>query len=92
MIKTAVRAPDMNATCERFLGSVRRECLDHVIILGGRHLNAVLTEYVQYFNYARPHQGLQQDAPGKGLPRNAHGKVISFPVLAGLHHDYQRAA
>ncbi len=92
VIKTAVRTPDMNATCERFLGSVRRECLDHVIILGERHLNAVLVEYVQYFNHARPHQGLRQNAPVNGLPRGAHGEVVSFPVLAGLHHDYQRAA
>ena len=92
VIKTAVRTPDMNATCERFLGSVRRECLDHVIVLSERHLLAVLAEYVRYFNHARPHQGLSQNSPsGPRLPKLA-GEVIAFPVLGGIHHDYRRAA
>jgi transposase InsO family protein len=53
VIKTAVRTPDMNAICERFLGSVRRECLDHVIVLNERHFLATLAEYVRYFNRVR---------------------------------------
>ena len=81
----------MNATCERFLGRVSRECLDHVIVLGERHLLAVLTEYVRYFNGARRHQGLRQSTP-LPLSEKQHGKVVAFPVLSGLHHDYQRAA
>jgi len=52
----------MNALCERFLGSVRRECLDQILILGEGHLQRVLREYVHYFNNARPHQGIQQSA------------------------------
>jgi transposase InsO family protein len=91
VIKTAVRAPDMNATCERFLGRVRRECLDHVIILGERHLRAVLTEYVRYFNLARPHQGLNQATP-VAISSAASGRVIGLPVLSGLHHEYRRTA
>jgi putative transposase len=92
VIKTAVHAPDMNATCERFLGSARRECLDHVIILSERHLRAVLAEYVRYFNHPRPHQGLRQAAPLEIAPSLGHGEVVSIPVVGGLHHDYQRAA
>lgn len=63
VIITAVRAPNMNATCERFLRSIRRECLDRVIIFRERQLRLVLTEYVQYFIRARPHQGLAQATP-----------------------------
>lgn len=57
VLKTAIRAPLMNATCERFVGSVRRECLDHVIILGEAHLRTVLSEYVAHFNASRPTRG-----------------------------------
>jgi putative transposase len=92
VIRTAVRTPDMNATCERFLGSVRRECLDHLIVLSERHLLAVLAGYVSYFNHARPHQGLNQSSPGGTRGAMLAGEVIAFPVLGGLHHDYRRAA
>lgn len=94
VIRTAVGAPLMNATCERFLGSVRRECLDHIIILGERHLLQVLREYAfAYFNAARPHQGLGQRIPvtDRITPRIPL-KVVAFPVLGGLHHDYRAAA
>jgi putative transposase len=95
VLKTAVQAPLMNATCERFFGNVRRECLDHLLILGERHLLHVLREYaVGYFNDARPHQGLAQRIPAGGA-RTAlpHGcSVIGVPVLGGLHHHYRAAA
>lgn len=91
VIRTAVRAPNMNATCERFLRSVRRECLDHVIIFSERQLRVVLTEYVKYFNRARPHQGLNQATP-LAIATPACGNVIGLPVLGGLHRDYRRAA
>ena len=58
ILKTPFHAPKANAICERFLGSVRRECLDHFLILGERHLQRVLQEYVAYFNLDRPHQGI----------------------------------
>jgi Integrase core domain len=94
VIKTAIQAPLMNAVCERFLGSARRECLDHIIILGERHLRSVLDEYVAYVNESRPHQGLGQKVP---VPRivdssTADGRVVAFPVIGGLHHDYRRVA
>jgi len=95
-VRTAYRAPKQNATCERFLGSVRRECLDHVLVLGEAHLRRVLREDVTYFNGARPHQGLHQRTPdgaeGSTLRPKPGGKVRAIPVLGGLHHTYQRAA
>lgn len=95
ILKTPYRAPKANAICERFLGSVRRECLDHILFLGERQLYEVIKEYVRFFNEARPHQGIGQQIPKEiqsdEKPRST-GKVISFPVLGGLHHDYRRAA
>jgi transposase InsO family protein len=93
-LKTAVRAPLRNASCDRFLGSVRRECLDHIIILSEQHLLSVLDEYVVYFNTARPHQGLEQNLPVAAQEESsaANGEVVALPVLGGLHHDYRRAA
>ena len=95
ILRTAVHAPLMNSICERFLGSVRRECLDHVIILGRRHMKHVLEQYgLNHFNASRPHQGIAQQIP---VP-NPHEiyrkgtKVMSIPFLGGLHHDYQVAA
>src|SRR5712692_3450960 len=96
MLKTPYHAPRANAICERFLGSVRRECLDHLLILHEKQLHRVLDAYVQYFNRARPHQGIKQQIPapkaGPVPADRAGGKVIAFPVLGGLHHDYRRSA
>ncbi len=95
ILKTPYRAPKANAICERFLGSVRRECLDHMLILGESHLYRVIKEYVEYFNQARPNQGIEQRIPEGNLPEGKEerrGKVIGFPVLNGLHNDYRRAA
>ena len=96
LLRTPIRAPRANAYCERFLGSVRRECLDHLLILREQQLFRVLQAYVIYFNQARPHQGLQQqipDPPSLFLPGDARdGRVHAVPVLGGLHHDYRRAA
>jgi putative transposase len=97
-IRTPVRAPRANAVCERFLGSVRRECLDHTLILGGRHLGRVLAAYVGYFNRARPHQGIGQRTPlplaavARAARPHVNEDVIAVPVLGGLHHEYRRAA
>jgi transposase InsO family protein len=94
ILRTAVRAPRMNAFCERFLGSVRRECVDHVVVLGERHLERVLAEYcLQYFNRARPHQGIGQLVPiGSATSATGGADVAAVPVLNGLHHDYRRVA
>jgi putative transposase len=94
ILKTPYRAPKANAICERFLGSVRRECLDHMLLLGKSHLYRVIKEYVEYFNQARPHQGLEQKIPEGSLSvreDERKAKIIAFPVLNGLHHDYRYA-
>jgi putative transposase len=90
----APKAPLMNSFCERFLGSVRRECLDYVVVLGECHLERVLREYCfSYFNRARPHQGIAQLVPiGFATSAGGSGEVLAVPVLSGLHHDYRRAA
>jgi putative transposase len=95
VLRTPYMAPRANAICERFLGSLRRECLDHVIILNERQLWRVLSEYVAYFNCARPHQGIRQRRPDNAMalvPALGAGRVVAVPVLGGLHHDYRRAA
>jgi putative transposase len=95
-LRMAYRAPRQNATCERFLGSVRRECLDHVVVLGEAHLRRVLREYMAYCNQDRPYQGIRQRIPGDAaappVPAGGVGNVRAFPVLGGLHHAYRRAA
>jgi len=94
--RTPLRAPRANATCERFLGSVRRECLDHVLVLSEAHLRRVLGAYVAYFNRARPHQGIGQAIPAGSTPVAPQGvgtgRIVALPILGGLHHDYRRAA
>ncbi|MGH8310418.1 MAG: integrase core domain-containing protein [Steroidobacteraceae bacterium] len=93
ILKTPVRAPKANAFCERFLGSVRRECLDHMLVLGERQLLEIVVEYVRYFDQARPHQGIGQLVPaGSSTAASGRGAVVARPVLSGLHHDYRRAA
>jgi len=96
ILKTPYHAPRANAICERFLGSVRHECLDHLLILQEKQLHRVLRAYIQYFNQARPHQGIRQQIPdrsGEPVPLDhQRGKILSLPVLGGLHHDYRRSA
>src|ERR1700716_2789354 len=96
VLRTPYRTPRANAICERFLGSVRRECLDHLLILQEKQLQRVLNAYVDYFNRSRPHQGIQQQIPDSfGSSRTtsqAGTKVVAHPILAGLHHDYRKAA
>jgi putative transposase len=85
-----------NAVCERFLGSVRRACLDHFLILHEKHLHRLLRASAVYFNQARPHQGLGQPIPQplalSASPSSQPHHVRSIAVLGGLRHDYQRAA
>jgi transposase InsO family protein len=98
VVKIPPKSPNLNPICERFLGSVRRECLDHILILNEKHLYKVLSEYVVYFRTARPHQGLEQRMPQsvgektKSTAQDNEGKIISLPVLGGLHHEYKRVA
>ena len=81
--------------CERFMGSLRRECLDHTLIHQGQHLQRVVNEYIVYFNQERPHQGIDQRIPDYfDLPRSnlTHGRITSKAILGGLHHSYNRTA
>ncbi len=100
LLHTPYHAPRANALCERFLGSVRRECLDHLLIFHERHLRRVLNEYVVYVTNDRPHQGIGQAIPATvttkavmskpPLPRG-EGPIRAVPILGGLHHAYHRA-
>ena len=93
LLKTPVEAPRANAFCERFMGSLRRECLDYMLILSEQHLRRIVKEYITYFNQARPHQGIHQCIPcNPSLPEQTDGEIVGMPVLGGLHHDYRRKA
>jgi putative transposase len=93
VIKTAVRAPNMNAIAERFVESARHEMLDHVVVLDDRHLARLMGEYKNDFNEARPHQRIGQQIPGKpSLAADLTKPIVTKPVLGWLHHDYWRAA
>jgi transposase InsO family protein len=92
VIRTAIRAPNMNPVAERFVGSLRREALDHVLLLNEEHLGKVAREYVRFFNKARTHQGIGQRIPEGPVNENHQGKIVALPVLGGLHHDYRRVA
>jgi len=100
ILRTAVQAPRMNAICERLVGTLRRELLDHVLILGEGHLRAVLAEYQVHYNTARPHQGIAQRVPD-GEHDGGHLTIVTDldrerihrkPVLGGLINEYARAA
>lgn len=83
ILQTAVQAPRMNATCERLLGTLRREFLDRMLILGEAHLRAVLIEYQAHYNTARPHQGIAQRVPGY---------ECEAPGVTAVNLDVQRIA
>ncbi len=93
-LRTPVRAPRVNATCARFLGRVRRACLDHVLVLGERHRRRLLREYGAYFTQERPHRGIGQATPERspGALGDPAAPVRAVPVPGGLHHTYRRAA
>jgi len=90
-IKTSVRAPNMNSIAERFIGSVRREILDHFIIFSQIQLYNILREYVEYYNTKRPHQGIDQQIP-MGYKPQMLGRVFKIPILSGLCYHYVRRA
>ncbi len=92
-VRTAYRAARENDCCERLVGSVCRECLDHLLILNEMHVLRVLTEYVHYYNSARQHHGLHQRIPDPLVSSaNPTGTVCAMPVLGGLYRSYARAA
>ncbi len=91
-VSTKATVSNANAFCERFIGTLRRECLDHMLVLNQKHLNVITRDYVEYYNKCRPHQGLAQLIPIPPHDPPASGEVIALPALGGLHHHYRRAA
>jgi putative transposase len=93
IIRTPIRSPKANAFAERFVGTVRRECLDHLLIFGERHAQKVLREYLRHYNAERPHRGLSLQTPEPGVARNqGDGAVVRVDRLGGLIHEYYRSA
>ncbi len=89
----APRAPWQNPFAERVIGSIRRECLDLVIVVSERHLRRVLRTYLAYYNLTRPHQSLGNDSPRRREVQSVpSGPIVTIPEVGGLHHRYQRAA
>ncbi len=91
-VRTAPRSPWQNAYAERLIGTMRRDCTDHVVVFGRRHLWRILRSYADYYNSSRTHLSLKKDCPDhrRSLPKV--GKVVSFPQVGGLHHRYDRLA
>ncbi len=89
----AARSPWQNPYCERVIGSIRRECLDHVIVLGEAHLRRILADYFEYYHLSRPHLSLDRNSPTpREVEPSSLGKVVATPQVGGLHHRYMRAA
>jgi len=97
-LKTPVRAPRANAVCERFIGSLKREYLDHMFVLQQEQLHRTVKEYVNFYNHMRPHQGIQQQIPvlsvadSRPAAVGSTTRVMSTPILRGLHHSYSHTA
>ena len=82
-------SPWQNGMAERLIGTLRRECLDQMVIFGEAHLRRILSAYATYYNQTRPHLALHKDAPLKRVVQRV-GSIVAIPVLAGLHHQYVR--
>ena len=89
----AARSPWQNPYVERLIGSLRRDCLDHVIVLDEVHFRRILAKYFGYYNETRCHLSLAGDAPEpRSVQGQELGEVVEFPEVGGLHHRYERAA
>jgi putative transposase len=92
-VMTAPRSPWQNAYVERVIGSIRRECLDHLVVFNERHLRRALSSYVDYYHGTRTHLSMNKDSPEpRPIQPPTSGKVIAIPKVGGLHHRYQRLA
>ncbi len=92
-IMTAPQSPWQNPYAERVIGSIRRECLDHMVILGELHLKRILTSYAEYYHSVRTHLSLEKDTPhGRLIQSPEQGKIVELKRVGGLHHEYVRMA
>jgi len=91
-VVTTPRLPWQNPYVERVIGSIRRECLDHIVIFNERHLRRVLPWYVDYYHRTRTHLSLDKDCPDPRPIMRTIGKVVAIPQVGGLHHRYERLA
>ena len=95
-LKTPIKAPRANAVCERLMGSLKRECLDHMFVLHQEQLHQMVREYVDFYNHLRPHQGIRQQIPTKSGVNSRSAaventtKIVATPILGSLHHSYSR--
>ena len=92
-VRTAPRSPWQNPFAERLIGSIRRDCLDHVIVFNERHLKRLLSRYFEYYHHWRTHLSLSMDSPeSRPVQLPARDAVIEYPEVGGLHHHYERRA
>jgi hypothetical protein len=92
-VLTAPQSPWHNPYCERVIETLRRDCFDHVIVVGEQHLRHILRKYLEYYHGSRTHLGLDKDAPEPRERESAEvGNVIALPRVGGLHHRYTRRA
>ena len=92
-VMTAPRSPWQNRYVERLIGSIRRECLNHVVVFHERHLRRLLSEYFAYYHKSRVHQSLGLDCPEhRPVQSREEGPVVEIPQVGGLHHRYERRA
>jgi putative transposase len=92
VVRTPVMAPVANAFAERWVRTVRQECLDHLLVVSRRQLEAVIRKYVRHYNRARPHRGLHLAVPEPGPSPGSRGTVRRLDILGGIIHEYERAA
>jgi putative transposase len=92
-VVTEPRSPWQNPYVERLIGSIRRECLDHIVIFNERHLRRVLSSYADYYRRTRTHLSLDKDCPdSRPIQHRSVGRVVAIPRIGGLHHHYERLA
>jgi transposase InsO family protein len=92
-VLTAPRSPWQSPYVERVIGSIRRDCLDHVIVRNERHLRQILASYLDYYHRSRCHLSLDKDSPyGRPVQPVGSGEIVAFPQVGGLHHRYERLA
>src|SRR6266542_828176 len=92
-VMTAPRSPWQNAYAERFIGSLRRECLDHMFVFNESSLRRILKAYFEYYEHSRTHLALEKDAPAfTAIQLSSQGEVVELPQVGGLHHRYERRA